>query len=497
MRIAIVGLGVAGSTVLSTLQNELNLTAADSIDIYEPRERLGSGFPYAEDDENIVINTYPDSLSIVEDNRNDFIEWLKDNHPQDDYHNVFSPRTFYGEYLSERIQPFLQQDYVHVVSQKVEDMRIVNKEGEPLDYRSNESLLYQLRTSDGEWSSTYDAVFLTIGHPPYRDAYHLIGSENYIHNPYPLKSELKNLPKDKRVGIIGSGLTTLDIVRYLKEHYEGESPITLYIRHEPFTSVIQPRLQEQLPHSLDESWRKQQKETNNGTIPLANIFKKIEEDLNGHGIDFAQIHERYSSGSISEICKELQQNDQNCTRFQAYLGSLYTTVEKLINDLNASDRKQFYRRYFKHVMHYYSQAPKESIQLIYQLIEEGKLRIISGLSDIKANNGSFSIYANGGRHQTDILINSTGFENDLDRAKEQDELIKNLYDRNLILPDDDRNILVTWPQTQPINRPFGTLDHVYLLGTWIFSTQLPNSSASSNMRQARKAVRFFAEDQRK
>lgn len=494
MKIAIVGLGIAGSTVLLSLQKEFNLTDADQIDIYEPRERLGSGFPYAEEDEHIVINTYPDSLSIVEGNRNDFIEWLKDNHPQDDYYNMFSPRTFYGEYLNERIQPALEHNYVQVIPQKVVDMRIVNSAGESLHHRTNEPLLYQVRTATDEWSSTYDAVFLTIGHPPYRDAYGLIGSENYIHNPYPLKDVLSDLPKEKRIGILGSGLTTLDILRYLKENHEFESPVTLYIRHEPFTSVIQPRSQERLSHSLDATWRNQQKESHNGTIPLENIFNKIEDDLETHGIDFAQIHERYSTGSISEIHQELQMNDENYIRFQAYLGSLYTTIEELINDLSATDREQFYRQYFRTVMHYYSQAPAESIQLIYDLIEEGKLRIISGLADIKTNEAGFKVQANGGSHQADILINSTGFENDLSRAKAQDKLIGNLYDRNLIVPDGDRNILVTWPQTQPVNRPFGMLDHVYLLGTWIFSTQLPNSSASSNIRQARKAVRFLAED---
>lgn len=492
MHIAIVGLGVTGSAVLIKLTELFNLTSEDRIDIYEPRERLGAGSPYDEDDDSIVINTYPDSLSIVEGNRLDFIDWLKLHHPQDDYKHTFVSRTYYGEYMNEKIQPYLDLDYVNIIPQKVVNLRMVDKASDTVIYhRQKGELSYQVCQEDGSWSQTYDAVFMTMGHPPYRDAYNLIGSPNYIQNPYPLKDRLKDINPNQRIGIIGSGLTTVDLLRYLTRYHQFTHPITLYIRNEPFTSVIQPRYTGSMRHSFTPKWRKDQKIQHGGTIPLDTILDQIKADLESNAIDLESTLERYGTGSISEIEHEVQLTDDNYIHFQAYLASIYMMLEELVNDLGASDRQRFFQETFKLVVHFYSQAPDESFRSMLEMLEKGSLRIVSGLSEIEPTDTGFDLQADGGLHQADILVNATGFEYSILKAKEQNELINNLYEQNLIIPNELGHLMVTWPQTQPINRPFGTLDRVYVIGTWIYTTQLLNASASANMRQARKAVRFF------
>src|SRR5699024_12597566 len=96
----------------------------------------------------------------------------------------------------------------------------------------------------------------------------------------------------------------------------------------------------------------------------------------------------------------------------------------------------------------YSQAPAASISMILDLVAQGKLKLVSGLSDIQPlENGQFHLYANGIRHKADVLINATGFNSRLSQAKDTDPLLGQLIRRNLILPDNRDNILPDYPST--------------------------------------------------
>ncbi len=140
----------------------------------------------------------------------------------------------------------------------------------------------------------------------------------------------------------------------------------------------------------------------------------------------------------------------------------------------------------------YSQAPAASISMILDLVAQGKLKLVSGLSDIRPlENGQFHLYANGIRHKADVLINATGFNSRLSQAKDTDPLLGNLIRRNLILPDNRDNILAAYPSATPLNPNYQILDKVYFLGSWIASTQGPNTSVALAKKQTQIAVTDF------
>ena len=66
MQIAIVGLGVAGNGSLKALIDFKNQHPKQplTIDIYDEAAPLGNGFPYQEDDNKLVMNSYAKDLSI-------------------------------------------------------------------------------------------------------------------------------------------------------------------------------------------------------------------------------------------------------------------------------------------------------------------------------------------------------------------------------------------------------------------------------------------------
>ena len=45
MKIAVVGAGISGATIVKTCINHKNLKKEDHIEVFEPREILGAGLP--------------------------------------------------------------------------------------------------------------------------------------------------------------------------------------------------------------------------------------------------------------------------------------------------------------------------------------------------------------------------------------------------------------------------------------------------------------------
>lgn len=495
MRIAIVGFGIAGASTLIQLSKQFDLNAAtDQVDVYETRPRLGAGAPYAEDDDATVINSFPRSLSLDDDNNEDFINWTKVNYPAIDIDNVFAPRTIYGEYVEAYLKPYLAKDYVRHIQAKVTDFQVVDADGTPLYQRPIEDgLAYQVFTSEKGWSQIYDAVFFAIGHPPYQDPYQLDGQANYIQDPYPLGEKLEATKGKRRIGIVGSGLTTIDLINYCNKYdLFADQEVTVYFRHEPFRSVIQPDANEDYIQSIDDEWIETQRAVNKGAIPIQVVINQVKADLKANGIDYSRVWANFNTGSVATVTKAIRQDDPDYRRFQGFFRAFYPVLHQMMGALDAAGKDYFYKDLGAFFRMLYSQAPAASISMILDLVAQGKLKLVSGLSDIQPlENGQFHLYANGIRHKADVLINATGFNSRLSQAKDTDPLLGNLIRRNLILPDNRDNILAAYPSATPLNPNYQILDNVYFLGSWIASTQGPNTSVALAKKQTHIAVTDF------
>lgn len=495
MRIAIVGFGIAGASTLIQLSKQLNLnSASDQVDVYETRPRLGAGAPYAEDDDATVINSFPRSLSLDDKDDKDFINWVKRHYPDIDVDNTFVPRTIYGEYVEAYIKPYLAQDFVRHVPAKVTDFQVVDTEGKPLYHRSLEkNLAYQVFTVENGWSPIYDAVFFAIGHPPYQDPYQLDGQENYIQNPYPLKEKFQAVDGKNRIGIIGSGLTTIDLINYCnKYNLFDQQEVTVYFRNEPFRSVIQPDANEDFIQSIDDDWIETKRNTYGGAVPIQPVIDQVKADLKANGINYSQVWSKFNTGSIATVSKAIRHDDLDYRRFQGFFRAFYPVLHRLMGALDAAGKDYFYQELGPFLRILYTQAPAASIRLILDLVDQGKLKLVSGLTTVTPiENGHFHLYANGIRHKADILINATGFNSHLSQAVHNDPLLANLIRRNLILPDKRDNILASYPSATPLNPNYQMLDQVYFLGSWIASTQGPNTSVALAKKQTQIAVADF------
>lgn len=502
MQIAIVGLGVAGNGSLKALIDFKNQHPKQSltIDIYDESTSLGSGFPYQEDDHKLVMNSYAKDLSIEADNPNDLLDWLSYHHKEYCNPGAFIPRAMYGDYLKDRMKHYLDNDHVHIHYQRIQDIQVVDQAGSHITGSQEKNYHYQLQTADGHWQNTiYNVVFLNIGHPPYADRYHLMGHSGYIHDPYPVKEKLAAIHPNKKIGIIGSGLTGLDVMRYLQYHYAGQlaHSITFFTRSTPFSSVKQGPYDGYIQATFNMDWIKNQQSAHNGYIPLDNILETFMGDMAVNNVDVKRVIDRYSSGSITQIRQELAHYDRDLHIFQIYAGIVTPYLPYIYMGMSVLDRNRYKQEYMPIFEHFRSQMIHEALEDIMQWYDEGKVTFHSKLADIKpCSDGGFElIFENGSSKHVDILVNAAGFESQLLPATQQVVFIKNMVNRDIFTPALDGGVLVTWPQGQVISQRYGTLDNLFLTGRWIMTTQYGNNNAQMSFAFGQQVAKQFLDRQ--
>ena len=122
-----------------------------------------------------------------------------------------------------------QFDNLTIINDKVQE--ILQSDVDDTD------LKYHVCTCDDEkeWRE-YDYLFLTFGTFSYHDPYDLKGTKGYIQTPYPTYHTLDNVKDSDRIVIIGTGLASLDAVRYVAAHHPS-LPITMTSRSAALPSV--------------------------------------------------------------------------------------------------------------------------------------------------------------------------------------------------------------------------------------------------------------------
>lgn len=496
MNIAIVGLGITGASVLIELLDSLSFSHFEdelSIDIFDDKARPGAGLPYQDDSDAALLNSHIESISLDPNNQSGMVDWIKKKYPKQYKPYQLVPRRLVGEYIMDCLKDYLADERVSLIKSRIEDLRVVDSKGQAIYHKEGKT--YYRLFFRGRWQDKiYDAVFLTIGHPPYKDDYNLQGQVNYIHNPYPLKESLLAVKPGQKIAIVGTGLTALDVLRYLDQQYSDQIDISFYNRSQPFTTVtMEPVLEEDMPSKMDAAWQERMLAKHGGLIPLEAYLQTMHEDFEDYHIDYEQLLEDYGKGSVDEIRLQLEGLDENLRRYQTYLsGSIHHHRQFILNYFSQEDRLRYFRDYDPIFQHFFAKMPAEAMKLVINKLDAGQLTIHNDIKAIESSpHGKFAMILENGQVEVDVVINATGFQLSIEKAIEEDIFLKNLYQRNLIVDDFGRYLKVSWPQSQVINRPFACLDNLFILGMWVMGTQYPNNSASLNIDHGRRVVNHF------
>lgn len=221
--VAILGGGLSGAMTALHLGRSMAPGAAEIV-VVEPREALGGGLAYSTDEPSHRINVPASKMTIISDEPDHFVDWLAAGRITMSpgtltlRGDLFPERRVFGRYVTAQLAPLLAREVV----------------------RHRRTVAVAVHRSDGRWlidladgtSLGADFVVLAMSHPAPglpRVLRGLAGSPALVADPYD-NARIAALAGQDRILIVGTGLTSADVVASLDRHgHRGR--ITALSRH--------------------------------------------------------------------------------------------------------------------------------------------------------------------------------------------------------------------------------------------------------------------------
>ena len=458
MRVAIIGMGTAGVSVLRQLVKHENFSQL-KVDVYDDDRNMGQGVPFQNDSSELLINMPSKSMSLNLDDDQEFWKWYQ-NQTEFNFSNPqYLPRFVFGHYMKSYLSYYNDQfDNLTIINDKVQEI-FTQSDVDDTD------LKYHVCTCDDEkeWRE-YDYLFLTFGTFSYHDPYDLKGTKGYIQTPYPTYHTLDNVKDSDRIVIIGTGLASLDAVRYVAAHHPF-LPITMTSRSAALPSVRGKMTKIQFTHLTKSRFNGIMKK-HFGNVPLEKAVSLFLKECEDYGIDFSKLIYRRTGNHVKDLEYDLN-HEEEMGIFQSIIEHLKENLNWIWNSLSVKDQETFNRKYTKIIQLNSNPMPPRTARLLIKLIQNNELVIKKGLEDIVHKNEQFMLKYNDTTQNYelfDIVINATGSKTHLSQLDEDDQLILNLENRQIVQRHPMGGIQIIPETNQVISPRYGTLKNVIAIG---------------------------------
>ena len=458
MRVAIIGMGTAGVSVLRQLVKHENFSQL-KVDVYDDDRNMGQGVPFQNDSSELLINMPSKSMSLNLDDDQEFWKWYQ-NQTEFNFSNPqYLPRFVFGHYMKSYLSYYNDQfDNLTIINDKVQEI-FTQCDVDDTD------LKYHVCTCDDEkeWRE-YDYLFLTFGTFSYHDPYDLKGTKGYIQTPYPTYHTLDNVKDSDRIVIIGTGLASLDAVRYVAAHHPY-LPITMTSRSAALPSVRGKMTKIQFTHLTKSRFNGIMK-NHFGNVPLEKVVSLFLKECEDYGIDFKKLIYRRTGNHVKDLEYDLN-HEEEMGIFQSIIEHLKENLNWIWNSLSVKDQETFNRKYTKIIQLNSNPMPPRTARLLIKLIQNNELVIKKGLEDIVHKNNQFMLKYNDTTQNYelfDIVINATGSKTHLSQLDEDDQLILNLENRQIVQRHPMGGIQIIPETNQVISPRYGTLKNVIAIG---------------------------------
>ena len=451
-------MGTAGVSVLRQLVKHENFSQL-KVDVYDDDRNMGQGVPFQNDSSELLINMPSKSMSLNLDDDQEFWKWYQ-NQTEFNFSNPqYLPRFVFGHYMKSYLSYYNDQfDNLTIINDKVQEI-FTQSDVDDTD------LKYHVCTCDDEkeWRE-YDYLFLTFGTFSYHDPYDLKGTKGYIQTPYPTYHTLDNVKDSDRIVIIGTGLASLDAVRYVAAHHPF-LPITMTSRSAALPSVRGKMTKIQFTHLTKSRFNGIMKK-HFGNVPLEKAVSLFLKECEDYGIDFNKLIYRRTGNHVKDLEYDLN-HEEEMGIFQSIIEHLKENLNWIWNSLSVKDQETFNRKYTKIIQLNSNPMPPRTARLLIKLIQNNELVIKKGLEDIVHKNEQFMLKYNDTTQNYelfDIVINATGSKTHLSQLDEDDQLILNLENRQIVQRHPMGGIQIIPETNQVISPRYGTLKNVIAIG---------------------------------
>lgn len=473
MKVAVIGTGVAGVSVLRELAKQKSAVSTLDVLVFGDTQTFGTGLPYQADDDGLLLNQTPETMSIMPDDPEHFVRWLQRHTEWADPYGKNVPRNLYGRYLRAVMKDLLDELKAEVHEEKVDNIHVEN---------SN-----QFAVVYGKERRVVDAVHLCIGHLPYSDPYHLKGEENYVHHPYPVHKKLARIPDGASVGIIGTGLTAIDLLLYLQKEKENVR-IHLTSLDNSFGSIRGEEQPVPLVYFSKERIFKE-REKHNGFIPLEVLVEWFKKESALHRVSAEEMWKTYGEGTIDGMKRDLSRLD-DIGRFQSVIHQLDDVLPELWESLSAEDKETFFKRYGRKWEKFRSPIPKQTALKLLELHEKGQFQLAGRTKRIVKEPDFFRIELEEGTAlEVNYIINATGQKKQVAPEDEEMPLVAQMLEEGLLQKEPFGGVQVTWPSLSAVSPQYGLLPRFKVYGQLASGVQFGNNTVGMISWSAREAVK--------
>lgn len=461
-RIAIVGMGISGTGVLTAYEKEVD-TSKLKIDCYDLKNSFGRGYPFREDSEELILNLRTDKISYDYRDLKDLGKWYRENN----FKNPEYPsRARFGRYMKSRLDKTVENTNANVIYEKVVRIDKLCDGWEVEDQAGN--------------INEYDRVHLCNGVLSQKYLYGLENNDHYINYVYPVEEKLASISNKDKVLVIGAGLTAIDIVTYLL-HEKNIENISMFSRTNIMPTVRGKERKVKINY-LNMTLVKEILRANYGRISFEEFDSLFLKELTSHGIDYKEFLKTHMQGGVEGLLYNIDK-PQKLGIVQSLLPYMNLVLNKVWDSMTLSDRKKFKEKYHLFISLNRSPLQFKSAEILIKAFKEKKLRLEKNIKSVSVNDkGKFVLIDKKGEKletgkEYDFAVNGTGFDRSLEKIEEVNPLLRQLLDKRYIMVDDNGGISVLPASMQVISPRFGTLDKFHAHGVLTSGVQYRNNSA--------------------
>src|SRR5699024_4034073 len=328
MKVAIIGMGVAGTSVLREWTRMQKQNHSIQITVFGDKETFGSGKAYQQDDPGLLMNQVASLTSIVPENPNDFVDWIKINHNDKHPESKFYPRAEFGAYVAERMNEWIAESKAEIMFEKVNSIRVSTNQ--------------QLQLSWANQSKIFDAVHLCTGIFPYNESYNLNENTHTKGDSFAMNKKLAELTHGANVCIIGIGLTSIDVFRYTFDHRD-DLKLSFFSRSGTFKTLISKVDSIENQYITKENIERTKAE-NNDIIPLATYLDWFKKELKLQKLTLNEALTAESLGSKESMERQLAHTSE-IDIVQAVLKNITLLQTDIWYTLTEADKYLFLDKY--------------------------------------------------------------------------------------------------------------------------------------------------------
>ncbi|MGW5753416.1 FAD/NAD(P)-binding protein [Nocardia rhamnosiphila] len=401
MHIGIVGAGMATVALLDAL------AASDAkpgeITVFESSSAVWRGRAYQCDQDSVRVNAPPMAMTARGGDLDHYRRWLQERpelvrYLDDGLGLPVVPRAVYGQYLE-------QTAHIAIAGLRRNGWRVsVVNSGVTGFSRDSDAILH---TAAGG-AFRVDRAVLSVGGGQPHDSYGLAAVPGYTHEPYPLSRRLAEVPADRHVAVIGSGLTAVDIVVGLASTGHA-GPITLMSRSGVLPAVQQRPIRYE-PQYLTPEYVLREVREGRDQVTLTMLIELMKKELAELGQDFGTLTDEVVGNDTEPPVQRLRRQLSSVAdphQGRRLLGRAVRTVVPAVWPLFGEQDKTMLRgAYFRTINCLSSPMVPRNANILLNLLDSGQVQLRPGLQKIHPRSRSGFMVTDDTEWTADVVINA-------------------------------------------------------------------------------------------